>query len=106
MTGEVRTLCRRLRDEFQRLYGERLRGVFLFGSHARNEADAESDVDVLVVLSSFTSYAGEIERTSEAVARLALEYGVQVSRSFVTWDQWTRGDSPFVANVKEEAIAA
>ena len=38
------------RAALERLYGDRLVKVILYGSHARGEAHEESDVDVLFVL--------------------------------------------------------
>ena len=50
MIGSLHHLLTELRTGLAAIYGIRLKGVYLFGSHARNEADAESDVDVLVDL--------------------------------------------------------
>jgi hypothetical protein len=46
----VRGALERFRQALERRFGPRLREVVLFGSHARGEADDESDVDVLVVI--------------------------------------------------------
>jgi hypothetical protein len=40
----------RFASEVQRYYGDRLFGLFLFGSRARGDHDAESDADIAVVL--------------------------------------------------------
>ena len=32
------------------VYGDRLKGLYLYGSYARGEEDTESDLDILVVL--------------------------------------------------------
>jgi predicted nucleotidyltransferase len=53
MDGEARTLddvIRELDGGLRKLYGERHRGVVLYGSHARGEADEGSDVDLLLLL--------------------------------------------------------
>jgi len=103
---EVKTLLNELRTGLQALYGDRLKGLYLYGSYARGEADPESDLDVLVVLDGYDRYSAEIERTSQLGARLSLEYGVSISKVFMTETKWLQGDTPFLANVREEALAA
>ncbi|MFO7958060.1 MAG: nucleotidyltransferase domain-containing protein [Candidatus Brocadiia bacterium] len=44
------SVLREIRDRLDEAYGERLRGVMLYGSEARDRATAESDVDLLVLL--------------------------------------------------------
>jgi predicted nucleotidyltransferase len=43
----VERLLTVLRTGLEGLYGTRLRGVYLYGSYARGEAESESDVNVL-----------------------------------------------------------
>lgn len=89
-----------------RIYGPHLSGVFLFGSHARGEAEPESDCDVLIVLDRVADYGAEIERTSVLVSRLSLEYGISISRVFVPALEWKRRKTSFLENVREEAVPA
>jgi len=86
------------------IYGERLKSLYLYGSYARGEEDDESDLDVLVVLDQFDSYAREVDRTGEIGSDLSLKYGVTVSQVFVREAEWLHGDTPFLSNVREEAI--
>jgi predicted nucleotidyltransferase len=103
---DIRELLSRLRRGLEDLYGVRLRGVYLFGSHARDEATAESDVDVLVVLDTVTDYGEEIRRTGPLISTLSLDSGHSISRVFVSQSAWKDRDSPFLANLREEAKAA
>ncbi len=43
-------LLHRIKRCLQPVYGDRLRGVVLYGSEARNEAEKDSDIDILVLL--------------------------------------------------------
>ena len=88
------------------VYGDRLRGVYLFGSYARGEADRESDFDVLVVLQDFVRYALEVDRTAELAADLSLKYSVTISLVFFREREWLHGDTPFLSNVRDEAVPA
>ena len=40
-------IAARAKSQLERIYGSRLRGVYLFGSWVRREADADSDVDIM-----------------------------------------------------------
>lgn len=106
MTETIRALLGELKAGLEAIYTGRLKGVYLYGSHARGEADSESDVDVLVVLDRIDRYGDEIARTSHLVGGLSLKYGISVSRVFVTEREWVIGDSPFLVNAREEAVAA
>ena len=104
--GKTSALLAEFKRELKRIYDDRLKGVFLYGSRARGEADAESDVDVLIVLDDWEHYADEIDRTSVAASQLSLEYDMSISQVFVRERDWVRGDTPFLWNVREDAIPA
>ncbi len=46
--------------------------IVLFGSYARGDADASSDVDLMVIESGFDDKAGEYLRLKEAIGRLGV----------------------------------
>jgi predicted nucleotidyltransferase len=106
MSVKVRRLLVELKSELARMYGARLSGVFLFGSRARGDAKPGSDCDILIVLDRVPDYGAEIDRTSVLVARLSLTYGVSISRVFVPAPEWKRRRTPFLENVREEAVPA
>lgn len=103
---KIRELLTKLRRGLENLYCERLEGVYLFGSYARNEATPESDVDILIVLDEVADYGQEIKHTGYLVSRLSLEHDVSISRVFVSSSAWRHRDSPFLCNVREYARAA
>ena len=87
------------------VYNSRLKGLYLYGSYARGEEDEESDLDILVVLEHFDHYAAEVDRTGELASELSLKYGITVSQVFIRETEWLHGDTPFLSNVREEAIS-
>jgi predicted nucleotidyltransferase len=50
MSPPIEALLNELKIGLKCLYGIRLRGIYVYGSYARDEADIESDLDLLVVL--------------------------------------------------------
>jgi predicted nucleotidyltransferase len=100
----IQNVLDELKSDLQIIYGKQLKGVYLFGSYARGEADRESDFDVLVVLKDFKHYAQEVDRTAELASNLSLKYGVTISTMFMREREWLQGDSPFLSNVRDEAI--
>ena len=61
---------------------------------------------MIIVLDRIDAYGAEVARTSALVSELSLASGLSISRVFVSKQDWTDRDSPFLANVREEAIAA
>lgn len=87
------------------LLGGQFAGLYLFGSRARREERADSDVDVLVVLRGGFDYGDLIRRTSALASELSLKYDTVVSRAFVAEDRFAAETSPFLMNVRREAVA-
>ncbi len=103
---KLKELLREFKAGLQSIYGPRLKGLYLFGSYARGEQHDDSDLDLLIVLENFERSNLEINRTSLLVSRLSLDYDVTITRFFVTENRWKKGDTSFLANVREDAIAA
>ena len=98
-------IAARLAERIRPMYGQRLRGVYLYDERARGAAQTGSNVDVLVVLDRIDRYGDELEQTSGACADLSLEQSLVVSRVFVTETTWrTRPDGRLPA-IREEAVA-
>jgi len=93
-----------LSNYLQHLYGQRLAGLILFGSHARGEATLESDIDVLVILKGTVNPSTEIKRTSEFIANLCLQENIVISRIFTSQERYETENSPFFLSVRREGI--
>ena len=92
--------------ELDKLYGKRLRGVFLFGSAARDKLDEHSDIDIAIVLDEIPDRFAEHERTSQLGSDVSLEYDTLVSFLFVSQADYQRGRFAVHRTIKEEGILA
>jgi uncharacterized protein len=106
MSRPVDDILSALKTGLRGIYKDRLRALTLFGSHARGDAEAGSDVDVLVVLEGDVSPCDEIRRTSDLIVDLSLEHDTVVSLTFVSKEFHERGQGPLVRNVSREGVAA
>lgn len=106
MTENVKPLLSELKEGMERLYGKRLKGIYLYGSYARGDQGTDSDVDVIVVLDRLRSYASEVDCSGHVISGLSLNYGVSISRVFASESEWRTPESPFLNNAREEAIQA
>lgn len=88
------------------LYGERYRGLVLYGSYARGEADEGSDVDILLLLDGKVNVARELRYVEPIVWPLSLELEIVVSLLPVSVERYRNGKDPFMLNVRREGIPA
>jgi predicted nucleotidyltransferase len=102
----LQVILNEFKRELHSLYGERLKDVILFGSHARGEARADSDIDVMVVLRGDVAPGREIDRMIDVITDLNLKYGVLLSVVPVAEDKYLRRNSPLLLNVRREGIPA
>lgn len=102
----IRQLMQELKEGLVRIYGDRLKGVYVYGSYARGEERPDSDIDVMIVLDDYQSYGKEIDRTGELVSKLSLEYGISISRVIMKEVQWKESDTPLLRNIRIDGVPA
>ncbi|MEQ8191094.1 MAG: nucleotidyltransferase domain-containing protein [Candidatus Eremiobacterota bacterium] len=101
---EITGLIKNLKESLQKIYGENLYEVYLYGSYARNNEDPESDIDIAIILKDFSDYWEEIKRTGSIISSLSLQYDVTISPVRIRKEDWFKEDTPFLKNLRKEAI--
>ena len=93
-----------LKQYLEEQYQDRMSRVVLFGSHARQEATQNSDVDILIVLKDPVDASLEIDRTSKFIAQLCLDNNLLISRLFMPQSRYETENSPLLRNIRKEGI--
>ncbi len=104
MNAEVNHIIRKFKERIQELYGSRLRDVILYGSFARGDATAASDIDLAIVLGGSVSPVDEIDRMVDIVTDLNLEHNVLISVYPLSEDNYASVNSPVLMNLRREGV--
>ena len=104
MQANVEVVVRQLHERLTARYGNRLANVVLYGSQARGDAQAGSDIDLLVVLRGSVQHGEEVSRTGDILAELSLQHNVVLTCLFVASDRYERREGPLMRNVHREGL--
>jgi uncharacterized protein len=93
------------RGRVEAAYGERLAGVYLYGSRARGEAGADSDADVAVLLRDLDFWRDLYALTDIAFPSMA-EFDLLIHARPVDEAEWrsTTDDGSFIAEIRKDAV--
>ena len=100
----IKDVVLELEKGLKKLYGDRYRGLLLFGSYARRTAREGSDVDLLLLLEGPVNASREILATSALVGDLSLDSGFVLAVMPADFGSYQRGESMFLRVVRKEAV--
>lgn len=104
---DIKDIVKSLCDGIEQIFGQVHTDVILFGSYARGDADAGSDIDVLLLLDVPRQLISERNwQVGELAAELLMKYGVVVApivenRSYFDANV---GLLPFYRNIQTEGV--
>jgi len=102
----IKEILNEFKEEIEKLYGNRLKNVILYGSWARGEANDESDIDLVIVLEGRVIPGREIDRMIDVITEINLKYGALISVFPVSEEEYSTVNSPLLINVRKEGIPA
>jgi predicted nucleotidyltransferase len=101
---EALKIASKVREELEKLYGQRLRGVYLYGSAARDQLTPDSDIDIAIVLDVIKSRFAEHERTSQLGSDVSLENDTVVTFLLITEADFKEGLFTIHRVIKREGV--
>ncbi|MBI5822600.1 MAG: nucleotidyltransferase domain-containing protein [Chloroflexi bacterium] len=104
----IRKLMKELKAGLVRIYGDKLKAVYLYGSYARGDYRQGSDVDVMILLEDYRDYWNEQKKISQLASDVSLEYDTTVSCIFIKEIQWknSANERPLLYNIHKEGVSA
>jgi len=101
---EVLRIVREFQRELAALYGDRLKGVYLYGSYARGDARWDSDIDVAVVLDGPVRQREESRRASETIGDISLRHNCVLMPVFLSVEELRRRPYAVHRSIASEGV--
>jgi predicted nucleotidyltransferase len=105
--SELKIILDELVCRIHPIFGEKLKKVILFGSYARGDYDAESDVDLMLMLDEEDAALKEhYKKIVDIIVDLDLKYDVVLSTILQSEAKFNKFQNamPFYSNVRNEGV--
>ena len=104
---DLRKMLLELEEKLQRVYGNKLKAVILYGSVARGTATEESDIDIMVLIDGTAQELRTFEdQLSDVSADISIKYFKVFSIMDISYQEYMRwmNTLPFYKNVSQEGV--
>lgn len=98
-------IIKKCKIALQKHYKDRFKGLLLYGSKARNQADISSDIDMLVLLGQPLDYFHELRTITELLYPVQLESEQLISVKPVLEKDYEDGILQLYRNAKRDGVA-
>ena len=104
---ELQTLLKPYIEQVQKLYGNHLTRIVLYGSYARREQRPDSDIDIMIFVDLSEE---ELKRYQNDLSDITYDFNLDhetdiesIGKSMELFNKWTTV-YPFYANVRKKGI--
>ncbi len=85
--SEVQKITRELHEKLSKVYGDKIKEIYLYGSYARDRAVEDSDIDLAIVLSGEVNRAEERARVGDIASDISLRYNCLITLFFMSEEE-------------------
>jgi len=97
-------LLNQVKARLRAVYGDRLQGVVLYGSEARGDAEADSDIDLLVLLEGEVQLGKDARTIIDALYPLMIRTGRPIHAQPVEVVDFEAGQYALYRNARREGV--
>ena len=105
--GNMRDIILKFSQQVKNILGDKLKKVILYGSYARGDYRADSDIDIMLLTTLTDKEIGKVETEIFDIAfDFLMDYGVDISviiKNEEHFNYWL-GALPFYDNVQREGV--
>lgn len=105
--NELNSILQKLAQIYRSVYGENLVQVILYGSYARGDYNADSDVDIVAIVhGDRKTLQQQLKKVWDSSCELELEYDTILSPSVIPYEEFEkyRADLPYYRNISQEGV--
>lgn len=102
---QLKMITKDMVDCYRSFFGDRIVGIFLYGSYARGDYNSESDIDITaVVRGQRVELQNTLKKIWDYSADVGLEHDVVISPTVIPFDEYEKyKDSlPYYMNIERE----
>jgi predicted nucleotidyltransferase len=100
--SDVQDIVQKCKSVLESHYGDRLQGLVLYGSMAREQADLSSDIDLLVLLNQPFDFFQELRVIVDLLYDVQLESEQLISAKPAAAEAFDRGSIQLYRNARRE----
>lgn len=103
--SQLNIITNEMANCYRSCYGDRIVGIFLYGSYARGDYNSESDIDITAVVKGQRLELQDIlKKIWDYSADVGLEHDVVISPTVIPYDEYEKyKDSlPYYMNIERE----
>lgn len=105
--NELQSILQAVARAYREAYGQDIVNIVLYGSYARGDNQADSDVDIVAIVhGDRQDLQNRLRQVWDVSADLELEYGVIVSPTVIPYEEFERykADLPYYRNIANEGV--
>ena len=91
-------------QKVKQVYGTRLEKIILYGSYARGTQNADSDIDVMIILKNIEINHEKVGVIGILLTEMKEQFNVLISMIPVTFQRYSESQRLFYKNVRKEGI--
>ena len=98
-------ICKKVVESYKKVYGDKIRGIYLYGSYARGDFDEESDIDFAAIVDGDRAdLQKKRHRLWDYANDVDLNYDVLVSPKVIPTNEFDKyfSELPYYQNILKE----